>query len=76
MYLHIGSSHTLRRREIVGIFDLDTASVSAVTKEFLKKAENEKRTVTATEDLPKSFLVTEDGKVYFSQISSGTLNGR
>ena len=76
MYLHIGNDKLVREKEILGIFDLDTASVSPVTKKFLAQAEREKRTESAKEELPKAFVVTTDGKVVFSQISSGNLVGR
>ena len=76
MYLHIGNDKLIRKKEILGIFDLDTASVSPVTKKFLAQAELEKRTESAKEELPKAFVVTTDGKVVFSQISSGNLVGR
>ena len=76
MYLHIGNDKLVRGREILGIFDLDTASVSPVTKKFLAQAEREKRTKSAKDELPKAFVVTTDGTVVFSQISSGNLVGR
>lgn len=76
MYLHIGNDKLVRGKEILGIFDLDTASVSPTTKKFLAQAEREKRTKTAKNELPKAFVVTTDGSVVFSQISSGNLVGR
>lgn len=76
MFLHAGNHKNLRLKEIVGIFDMDTATVSADTKAFLKKADKEKRTEALFEEVPKSFLLTEDGKVYFSQISTQSLIGR
>ena len=39
MYIHIGSGKVIRKKNIVGIFDLDTASHEKDTREFLKKAE-------------------------------------
>ena len=76
MYLHIGNDKLIRKQEILGIFDLDTASVSPTTKRFLAKAERDGKTCTAKEELPKAFVVTTDGSVVFSQISSGNLAGR
>ena len=32
MYLHLGSSVSVRAEEIVGIFDLDNASTSHITR--------------------------------------------
>ena len=80
MYLHIGGEINLRKREIVGIFDLDTASTSPLTKYYLKEAEKKKRLHSVNEELPKSFVVTqgEDGEqsVWFSQISASVLRKR
>ncbi len=79
MYLHIGNGQTVRREKIIGIFDLDTASVSAVTRDFLKRKEKEKRVSYPDSDLPRSFLVTEDGEkteVKLSRISTVGLKTR
>ena len=80
MYLHLGQSVVVRYRDIVGIFDLDNASWSHRTRSFLEKAEQEGRVVTATRDLPTSFVVCREGdgqsRVYLSPFSSATLKSR
>ena len=43
MYLHIGKGKTLNEKDIIGIFDLDTATVSKETREFLNKKEKDIR---------------------------------
>lgn len=67
----------LPTNEIIGIFDLENASVSKRTRQFLTKAEKEGRVITISYDLPRSFVVAgrtaKDIKVYISQISSSTL---
>ena len=77
MYLHLGSSVVIPQREILGIYDLDNASWSHITRSFLSTAEKEGRVVSVGDDLPKSFLVCEDRTgeitVYLSQLSSATL---
>lgn len=80
MYLHIGQDSVVRFSDIVGIFDIDTSSLSPVTREFLAGAQKEGRVVDVTPELPKSFIVCRSGKrrsgqdtVYISQISSTTL---
>ena len=60
MYLHIGTDVIIKSDEIIGIFDLDTASVSKRTRDYLKEAEDNKRVFTVTSDLPKSFIVMQD----------------
>lgn len=76
MFLHIGNSKNILCSKIIGIFDLDTATVSADTREFLKTHEKNGDTDTAAEELPKSFILTDDNKVILSQISTSTLQNR
>lgn len=79
MYLHIGQETVLREKDILGIFDLDSASVSKITRDYLAKNEKEKNVVAVTSELPKSFIVTQKNNrqtVYLSQISSVTLKKR
>lgn len=80
MYLHVGNNKNIRIRDIIGIFDADTATVSAVTKRYLSRADVEKAVEFASEEIPKSFIVyrTENGRyrVCFSQLSGASLSGR
>jgi len=76
MYLNLGSSAVVPTGEIVGIFDLDNASWAYKTREFLERAEREERAVWLTEDLPRCFVLSRDGRVYFSQLSAGAVKGR
>ncbi len=79
MYISIGGDMAVRDRSIIGIFDLDGASRSKKTMEYLESAEQEGGLISVTEDLPKSFLVTEEygmERVYFTQLSAATLEKR
>ncbi len=69
MYLHIGEGKVLRDKNIVGIFDLDFATVSVNTRNFLNKAQREKRVIALGYNLPKSFIVTTDKTVYLSPLN-------
>ena len=76
MYLHLGQDTAVRVENIVGIFDMDTSTVSKRTREFLTQAEKEKRVKNVSWELPKSFIICrENGKdiIYISPISSQTL---
>ena len=75
MYLHIGEDTIIRDREIIGIFDMDTSTVNKATRDYLKKAEQQKRVVYVNYDLPKCFVVTNK-KIYISPINTATLNKR
>jgi hypothetical protein len=76
MYLHIGNNKNLRSRSVVGIFDSDTATVSAATKDFLKRKQKADKLLSSSAELPKSFLLTESGEVWLSQLSTSALLGR
>ena len=39
MYLHIGENKVVRKKDIVAIFDMDSATVSSVTKKYLSNAQ-------------------------------------
>ncbi|MFR6065793.1 MAG: extracellular matrix regulator RemB [Eubacterium sp.] len=72
MYLHIGENYVLKTDAVIGIFDMDTATVNKATRDYLNKAEKEKRIVYTSYDLPKSFIVTEE-KIYVSPLNTATL---
>ena len=76
MYLHLGQGTVVPFKSIIGVFDLDNASSSHITRAFLSAAEKAGNVVNAAEDIPKSFvLCEEDGRttVYLSQLASATL---
>lgn len=75
MYLHIGSGRNVRSGRIIGCFDMDGKWDSDVTREFLKKAEKDGKTSSAGTDLPRTFVLTDDG-VIFTHISTGAIAGR
>ena len=77
MYLHMGQDFIVREQEIIGIFDIDTTSTGNRTREFLERAENEGAVVSMSNDIPKSFIVTDFPyeTVYLSPISSAALAG-
>ena len=79
MYIDIGGDLAVRDRTIVGIFDLDGTTVSRKTVEYLEKTQENGLLIIATEDLPKSFLVTEEygmERVYVTQFNAATLEKR
>lgn len=79
MYLHVGNSKNIRIRDIVAIFDSDTATVSAITRKYLAGAEKKGLVEAAKDEIPKSMILYREGTEYricFSQISSMVLCGR
>lgn len=75
MYLNLGQS-VVPTAEIVGIFDLDNTSWAYKTREFLERAEREGRAVWLTGDLPRSFVLCRDGRIYITQFSANALRSR
>lgn len=76
MYIHLGQNTVVRSRDVIGIFDLESTTVSKNTRNFLKKAEKKKQVITVSYELPKSFAVCgkkNDTKVYISQLATSTL---
>lgn len=80
MYLHLGNKTVITSDEVIGIFDLDTATVSKRTRDFLSKNEKQNNIINVSYEIPLSFVVCEDKKrnkkIYFSPVSSITLNKR
>ncbi len=76
MYIHLGQETVVKDEEIIGIFDLDSSTVSKHTRKFLNLAEKRKEVINVSFELPKSFVLCnkdKKNKVYISQISSATL---
>ena len=79
MYLHLGSDTVVRQKDIIGIFDIENATISKFTKQYLTAAEKAGRVINVTNELPKSFCVCKDKNgicVYISQIATSTLKKR
>ena len=76
MYIHLGNNAVLRKKKIIGIFDMDTSTRGSETRSFLRRAEKEGRSVNVKYEIPKSFVVTEDNKVLLTQLSPQSLAGR
>ena len=80
MFIQITKEKFISQKDIIGVFDLDTSTVSGVTKNFLSRAEKKNKTV-GTNTLPKSFVLgyenkdknskEKDFKIYFSANMTG-----
>ena len=77
MYLHLGSNVSVPTADIIGIFDLDNTSTSAITRAFLRSAEEEGMVIDVGDELPKSKVVCcprgSWQRVYISPLNSATL---
>ncbi len=77
MYLHLGQDTVIKINDIVGIFDIETSTISKATRNYLAAAQKEGRVVNVSMEMPKSFVICCNKKnkltVYITQISSTTL---
>ena len=79
MFLHVGNNKNIRIKDVVGIFDMDNATLSSVTRKFLSEKQKQLLVEIAAVELPKSFILFEENGLYkicFSPLSSASLRGR
>ncbi len=80
MRLHVGQDIIVREKDVIGIFDLDTSTVSRITKNFLFNQEKLNNTINASDNkLPKSFVLCKEKKsvkIYISLLASNTISRR
>ena len=76
MYLHIGNGESIKTEDIIGIFDLDTSTVSKTTKKYISSKEKEGKVEYTDFDLPRAFIVCagkRGERIKLSRISSAGL---
>ena len=80
MILHLGQETVVTEQDLIGIFDLETSTVSKHTRDFLARAEKAGQVQNITSDIPKSFALCKTGqnsqRVYILQVSTTTLRRR
>lgn len=72
MYLYLGGETVIKSDKIIGIFDMDTSTVNKATRDYLSKAEKDKRIIYVNYELPKSFVVCDD-RIYVCPLNTATL---
>ena len=78
-YINIGGTTIVPKEDVLGVFDLDTASTKKDTKRYLAAMDKAKHVVTVGTDLPKAFVITTKqthDKVYITTLSAASLHGR
>ncbi len=79
MFLHIGNGKSIRKKSIIGIFDLDTSTVSPITKNYVNLMQKKGLLDYDDSDLPRSFVIYEsdgEAKASLSRISTSGLKLR
>ncbi len=72
MYIYLGGDTAISTSDIIGVFDMDTSTVNKATRDYLTKAEKEKRVIYVNYELPKSFIVCRD-KIYVCPLNTATI---
>ena len=79
MYIHLGRDYVLNDRDIIGIFNLGTTTISPRGREFLNYAQKNGAVVSLSDELPQSYVLADGGvvdTVYLSELSSAVLRRR
>ncbi len=79
MYVDIGYDLAVRAGQVLGVFDLDNTSWSKRTREFLQRAQEDGSIIEATDELPKSFVLTYEygqTRIYLTKFNAAVLAKR
>ena len=75
----IGNDLLIESRAVLGVFDLDNTSWSKRTRAFLEAAQENGELIDAAEELPKSFVLTQEfgaQRVYLTKYNAAVLTRR
>lgn len=79
MYIHLGRDYVLNDRDVIGIFDLETTTISPRGREFLNYAQKNGAVVSLSDELPQCYVLADGGlvdAVYLSELSSAAMRRR
>lgn len=72
MFLSLYNGYLLKEEEIIGIFDLDSATEMRDSRRFLREAEAQGKMRVAAKNIPRSFVIS-DNAVYLSHTTASAL---
>ena len=78
MYIHLGRDYVLNDRDVIGIFSLETTTITPRGREFLNYAQKNGAVVTLSDDLPQCYVLADApvDTVYLSELSSTAMKKR
>lgn len=78
MYIHLGRDYVLNDRDVIGIFNLETTTISPRGREFLNYAQKNGAVVSLSEELPQCYVLADApvDTVYLSELSSTAMKKR
>ena len=79
MYIHLGREYVLNDRDIIGIFNLETTTITPLGREFLNNAQKTGAVVSLSDELPQSYVLADGAvvdTVYLSELSPAAMRRR
>lgn len=79
MYIHLGRDYVLNDQDIIGIFNLETTTISPRGREFLNYMQKNGAVVSLSDELPQSYVLADGAMVdtvYLSELSPTALRRR
>ena len=78
MYIHLGRDYVLNDRDVIGIFNLETTTISPRGREFLNYAQKNGAVVSLSEELPQCYVLAAApvDTMYLSELSSTAMKKR
>ena len=78
MYIHLGRDYVLNDRDVIGIFNLETTTISPRGREFLNYAQKNGAVVSLSEELPQCHVLADApvDTVYLSELASTAMKKR
>lgn len=75
--IYLGGESFVKDTDVIGIFDMDSTTVSKKTRDFLENAEINQKNVVYSNiyEFPRSFVVTQEN-VFITPIAANTLKRR
>ena len=76
MYIHLGRDYVLNDRDIIGIFNLETTTITPRGREFLNYAQKNGAVVSLSDELPQSYVLADgavEDTVYLSELSPAAM---
>ena len=79
MYIHLGRDYVINDRDVIGIFNLETTTITPRGREFLNYAQKNGAVVSLSDDLPQCYVLADGAMVdtvYLSELSSAAMRRR
>ena len=79
MYKRQGRDYVLNDRDIIGIFNMETTTITPRGREFLNYAQKNGAVVSLSDELPQSYVLADGAvvdTVYLSELSPAAMRRR